>query len=148
VGTQPLFPFGFGLGYSSFELSDLVAGPASLGAGDTLAIALTVANTGARPGSTVVQVYVRDLEASVERPDKELKAFAKVQLDAGQAQVVQLTLDMRALAYFDDVHQAWVAEPGEFELLVGQSSADLPLRVRFSLAAPWREPIAPTAANP
>jgi beta-glucosidase len=139
AGTQPLFPFGFGLGYASFELSDLVA-PASLQPGETLSITTTVKNTSARAGSTVVQVYVRDLAASLERPDKELKAFAKVYLDAGQAQAVQLTLDMRSLAYFDDAQQAWVAEAGDFELLVGQSSADLPLRTRFALAAPWREP--------
>jgi beta-glucosidase len=92
-------------------------------------------------------VYVRDLEASLERPDKELKAFAKVHLDAGQVQAVQLTLDMRSLAYFDDAHKAWVAEPGEFELLVGQSSADLPLRTRFVLAAPWRDGIVSTGAD-
>jgi beta-glucosidase len=147
AGTQPLFPFGFGLGYSSFELSGLVVSPASLGPGETLAVALTVANTGSRAGSTVVQVYVRDLEASLDRPDKELKAFAKLHLEPGQAQAVQLTLDMRSLAYFDDVQQAWVAEPGEFELLVGQSSADLPLRTRFVLAAPWREDIVSTDAD-
>jgi beta-glucosidase len=139
AGTQPLFPFGFGLGYASFELSDLVA-PASLRPGETLSITTTVKNTSARAGSTVVQVYVRDRAASLERPDKELKAFAKVYLDAGQSQAVQLTLDMRSLAYFDDAQQAWIAEAGEFELLVGQSSADLPLRTRFALAALWREP--------
>jgi beta-glucosidase len=147
AGTQPLFPFGFGLGYASFELSDLVAAPASLRSGETLSIAVTVNNTSARAGSTVVQVYVRDLAASLERPDKELKAFAKVHLDAGQAQAVQLTLDMRSLAYFDDAQQAWVAEAGEFELLVGQSSADLPLRARFALAAPWTEPTGSTGTG-
>lgn len=139
AGTQPLFPFGFGLSYASFALRDLVATPASLPPGETLAITVTVKNTSARAGSTVVQAYVRDLAASVERPDKELKAFAKVTLAAGQTQAVQLTLDMRALAYFDPAQQAWVAEAGEFELLVGESSADLPLRTRFALAAPWRE---------
>ena len=139
AGTQPLFPFGFGLGYSSFELSDLVATPASLRPGETLSITVTVKNTSARAGSTVVQVYVRDPVAALERPDKELVAFAKVHLDAGQAQAVQLTLDMRSLAYFDDAQAAWVAEAGEFELLVGQSSADLPLRTHFALAAPWSE---------
>jgi beta-glucosidase len=139
AGTQPLFPFGFGLGYASFELLDLVTSPASLRPGETLSITVTVRNTSARAGSTVVQAYVRDLVASLERPDKELKAFAKVYLDAGQSQPVQLTLDMRSLAYFDDAQQAWVAESGEFELLVGQSSADLPLRTRFALAAPWSE---------
>jgi beta-glucosidase len=139
AGTRPLFPFGFGLGYASFELSDLVAGPARLRPGETLSITVTVKNTSARAGSTVVQAYVSDLVASLPRPEKELKAFAKVYLDAGQSQAVQLTLDMRSLAYFDDAQQAWVAEAGEFELLVGQSSADLPLRARFALAAPWSE---------
>jgi len=139
AGTRPLFPFGFGLSYASFELCDLVVTPASLPPGETLAITVTVKNTSARAGSTVLQAYVRDLAASVERPDKELKAFAKVYLDAGQTQAVPLTLDMRALAYFDDAQQAWIAEPGEFELLVGESSADLPLCTRFALAAPWRE---------
>jgi beta-glucosidase len=124
-----------------------VATPASLQPGETLSIAVAVRNTSARAGSTVVQVYVRDLAASLERPDKELKAFAKVHLDAGQARTVQLTLDMRALAYFDDAQQAWVAEAGEFELLVGQSSADLPLRTRFALAAPWRESTGSNAAD-
>jgi beta-glucosidase len=139
AGTRPLFPFGFGLSYASFELSDLVVQPAALQPGETLSIAVAVRNTSARQGSTVVQAYVRDLEARLERPDKELKAFAKVHLDAGQVKAVQLTLDMRALAYFDDEQRAWVAEAGEFEVLVGQSSAELPLRARFALAAPWRE---------
>ena len=138
-GVQPLFPFGFGLSYTSFDLSGLAAEPTSLRPGETLLVAVAVANTGSRAGSTVVQVYVRDLSSSLERPDKELKAFAKVHLAAGQATTVELTLDMRSLAYFDDAQQAWVAEAGEFELLVGQSSADLPLRARFALAAPWRE---------
>ena len=139
AGTRPLFPFGFGLSYASFELSDLVATPASLRPGEPLSITVVVKNTSARAGSTVVQVYVRDLVASVERPDKELEAFAKVYLDAGQAQAVRVALDMRSLAYFDDAQRAWVAEAGEFEVLVGQSSADVPLRARFTLAAPWRE---------
>jgi beta-glucosidase len=143
AGTQPLFPFGFGLSYASFALSDLAAQPARLAPGETLSISVTVANTSARAGSTVVQVYVRDLESSVERPAKQLAAFGKVHLAAGQSQTVQLTLDMRSLAFFDEAEAAWVAEPGEFELLVGQSSADLPLRARFALTAAWREPTRP-----
>jgi beta-glucosidase len=145
TGTRPLFPFGFGLGYSSFDLYGLVAEPATLRPGETVRIAVSVKNIGSRAGSTVVQAYVRDLESSLERPDKELKAFAKVHLDAGQATTVKLALDMRSLAYFDDVEQAWVAEAGEFEVLVGESSADLPLRVRFTLVAPWRATASPRA---
>jgi beta-glucosidase len=139
AGTQPLFPFGFGLSYASFELSDLAVTPARVSPGDTVSFTVEVKNTSTRAGSTVVQAYVRDLVASLERPDKELKAFAKVHLDAGQARTVQLTLDMRSLAYFDDAQEAWVAEAGDFELLVGQSSADLPLRARFALTALWKE---------
>jgi beta-glucosidase len=134
-----MFPFGFGLSYASFELSDLAVARARVSPGETVSIHVTVKNTSTRAGSTVVQVYVRDLVASLERPDKELKAFAKAHLDAGQARTVQLTLDMRSLAYFDDAQQAWVAEAGDFEVLVGQSSADLPLRARFALTAPWSE---------
>jgi len=139
AGTQPLFPFGFGLSYASFELSDLAVARARVSPGETVSIHVTVKNTSTRAGSTVVQAYVRDLVASLERPDKELKAFAKVHLDAGQARTVQLMLDMRSLAYFDDAQQAWIAEEGDFEVLVGQSSADLPLRARFALTAPWSE---------
>lgn len=139
AGTQPLFPFGFGLGYASFSLSDLVATPTSLSPGEPLSVTITVNNTSARAGSTVVQLYVRDLAASVDRPTKQLAAFTKVHLNAGQTHSVQLTLDMRSLAYFDDAQNAWVAEAGDFELLAGQSSADLPLRTRFTLTAPWRE---------
>jgi beta-glucosidase len=147
AGTQPLFPFGFGLSYASFELIDLVATPARLSPGETLSITVAVNNTSARAGSTVVQAYVRDLAASMERPDKELKAFAKVYLDAGQTQTVQLTLDMRSLAYFDDAQQAWVAEAGDFELLVGFSSADLALATRFALIAPWTEAARPVPSQ-
>ena len=146
AGTKPLFPFGFGLSYTSFRLSGLAVDPVRLAPGGQLACSLEVENTGARAGSTVVQAYVRDLESSVERPEKELRAFAKVHLEPGHRTTVKLALDMRALAFFDDRQQAWVAEPGEFELLVGESSADLPLRARFTLSEGWREPAGPAIA--
>jgi beta-glucosidase len=142
--TRPLFPFGFGLGYTSFRLSDLALEPARLEPGGTLGLSLTVENIGARAGSTVVQAYVCDLAASASRPEKELKAFAKVPLEAGHTATVKLSLDMRSLAFFDERKRAWVAEPGEFELLVGQSSADLPLRARFTLVDGWQEPVGPS----
>jgi beta-glucosidase len=141
--TRPLFPFGFGLSYAAFRLSGLALERSRIEPGGTVELSLTVENTGARAGSTVVQAYVRDLAASVERPEKELRAFAKVHLEAGRAERVKLSLGMRALAFFDERQQAWTAEAGDFELLVGQSSADLPLAARFSLTDTWREPLGP-----
>jgi beta-glucosidase len=111
--------------------------------GGTLECTLDIENPGPRAGSTVIQAYVRDLEASVERPVKELKGFAKVHLEAGGRTKVRLALDMRSLALFDDRQDAWCAEAGEFDLLVGQSSVDLPLRARFTLVEGWREPAGP-----
>ena len=85
--------------------------------------------------------YIGALAATVERPAKELKAFAKVRLEAGRATTVRLALDPRSLAYFDEAARAWVAEAGEFEVLVGESSAELPLAGRFRLTEGWREPV-------
>ena len=96
-------------------------------------VSVQVRNTGGRPGQTVVQLYVHDVESALERPWKELKAFGKVSLQPGETQTVTLPLDMRSLAYFDDRRRAWVADAGEFELLIGQSSADLPIRQTLRL---------------
>ena len=148
ASRRPLFPFGFGLSYTIFQLSDLTIDRTRLEPGGKLVCTLEVANTGRRAGSTVIQAYVRDLDASVERPSKELKGFAKVRLQAGRRTRVTLALDMRSLAYFDDRQSAWCAEPGEFELLVGQSSVDLPLRSRFVLVEGWREPAGPPIKSP
>ncbi|WP_425145080.1 glycoside hydrolase family 3 C-terminal domain-containing protein [Deinococcus sp.] len=137
AGTTPLFAFGFGLSYTSFELSDAHLSAPDIVAGGAATVTVTVRNTGERAGQTVVQLYVRDPQARLERPHKELKAFGKVTLHPGQAQTVTLTLDMRSLAYFDDSRNAWVAEAGTFELLIGQSSADLPITLHLALSADW-----------
>jgi len=84
-----------------------------------------------------VQLYVRDSRSSLARPEKELKGFAKVSLETGETRTVSLTLDMRALAYYDDARAAWLAEAGEFEVLVGASSADIRARAAFTLTADW-----------
>ena len=141
AGLMPLFPFGFGLSYTEFELGEPTVSAATLEPGDALAVTLPVRNSGSRAGQTVVQLYVRDPEARLDRPQKELKAFAKVALQPNEARDVRLTLDMRALAYFDDSRQAWVADAGDFELLMGTSSADLPRRATVRLAREWTEPI-------
>ncbi len=137
AGTQPLFPFGFGLSYTSFELSDAVLSTQTLAPGETAEVSLTVRNTGPSAGQTVVQLYVRDPESTLERPHKELKGFAKVSLPPGERREVTLELDMRSLAYFDDARAAWLAEAGEFEILIGTSSTDLPIKLRLSLTGAW-----------
>jgi beta-glucosidase len=137
AGTTPLFAFGHGLSYSRFELGALTLSTTTLAPGGTLQVALDVKNIGARRGHEVVQLYVHDRRASVERPQKELKAFAKVTLAPGQTQRVQLTLDMRSLAFFDEARAAWVAEAGEFELRVGASSVDIRQRAVVQLGADW-----------
>ena len=131
--VAPLFPFGFGLSYTSFTYSALTLSTRELAPGDTLDVALTITNTGQHPGQEVVQLYIRDAEASVQRPLKELKAFAKVRLEPGESQSVTLTLDRSALAYYDIVKRAWVAEAGAFEVLVGSSSQEIHARASFTL---------------
>jgi beta-glucosidase len=140
AGLQPLFPFGFGLSYTSFELGEPRLSADHLEPGGELTVTVPVRNTGDRAGQTVVQLYVRDPEARLERPDKELKGFANVWLQPNETQNVTITLDMRALAYFDDTRAAWVADAGDFDLLIGTSSVDLPHTARIRLAREWTEP--------
>lgn len=129
AGIAPLFPFGFGLSYTTFALDAFAARPD----GDGIAVTGTVRNTGDRAGSTVLQIYVGDPEASVSRPARELKAFAKLHLAPGEAQAVTLALTPRDLAFWDEGRHAWVAEPGRFDILGGFSAADLPGRASVTI---------------
>lgn len=120
AGVPARFPFGHGLGYTSFEWSDV-----SLeGEGTDVVVRATVTNTGPRPGSDVVQVYVRDVACSVPRPDKELKGFAKVHLEPGASQTVEIALDRRSFAVWDVATHSWMVDPGDFEVVVARSSTD------------------------
>jgi len=141
AGTTPLFPFGFGLSYTTFELTDAHLSDNQIAPGGGSSVSVQVRNTGERPGQTVVQLYVRDVETTLERPGKELKAFSKVSLRPGETQTVTLALDMRSLAYFDDRRNAWVADAGDFELLIGQSSDELPIRRTVRLESEWADPV-------
>ena len=123
------YPFGHGLSYTTFDVS----GVSVKRAGDGFKVSAAVKNTGSVPGAEVVQLYVSDVESSVERPVKELKGFEKVYLQPGESRKVQFTLDRRALSFFDADSHAWVAEPGEFRALVGTSSEDIREEVTFKL---------------
>jgi beta-glucosidase len=131
----PLFPFGFGLSYTTFSYSSLRLSVQQIGLDDTLQVSVDVTNTGEQAGKEVVQLYIRDVVASLQRPDKELKAFAKVHLEPGECKTVTLSLDRSALAYYDDLAHKWVAEAGEFEVLVGASSQDIRASATFALTA-------------
>jgi len=140
VKIAPLFPFGFGLSYTRFEAGPLRLDKAALAPGETLTASIEVRNVGDRAGYTVVQLYVRDEKASVARPEKELKGFAKVALAPRETTVVSLPVDMRALAFFDVVGKRWMAEAGEFTLLAGFSSAEIVGSASFVLMGDWRDP--------
>ncbi|TXR56083.1 glycoside hydrolase family 3 C-terminal domain-containing protein [Quadrisphaera setariae] len=122
------FPFGHGLTYTTFGYADLSVEVTGSGADAGLRVALTVTNTGDRAAAEVVQVYVSDPQAEVARPDSELKAFARVELEPGQSRTVSFELDARALSYWSPVQRRWVVEGGAFEVRVGSSSRDVRLR--------------------
>lgn len=134
-----LFPFGHGLSYTTFAYDNLRLSTQQLSPDDELTVSFDVTNTGTRVGQEVAQLYVRDEKSSLARPEKELKGFAKISLQPGETKTVTLKLGMRSLAYFDDAKIAWVAEAGNFEVLVGSSSADIRFRRVFSLNADWAE---------
>src|SRR5207249_6015973 len=114
----PLFPFGFGLSYTTFSYSPLWLSAQQISADDTFQVSVEVTNTGQRAGQEVVQLYVRDKQARLQRPEKELKAFAKVDLEPGERKTVTLSVVRDALAYYNGQAHEWVAEAGEFEVLV------------------------------
>lgn len=121
----PLFPFGFGLSYTSFTYDSLRLSADTITPDEGVTISIDITNTGKRAGQEVVQVYVHDVVASVLRPIKELKGFTKVSLSPGETKTVSLKLDRTAFAYWDDGQHIWAAEAGEFEILVGSSSQDI-----------------------
>ncbi len=132
-GIEPLFPFGFGMSYTSFDYGDVRSDSASITEPESyVAVEVRVANIGDRAGSDVVQVYARDLGSSVARPPKELVGFQKVHLDPGEEKSVAVDIRAEDLAFYDVSTHDWVIEPGEFELLVGRSSRDIKGTVQLS----------------
>jgi beta-glucosidase len=129
---EPLFPFGFGLSYTTFDYSDIKVTPV-IKQGENVKVSFKITNTGNRFGKEAAQVYVRDVKSSLVRPLKELKGFKKVELNPGESKQVEFQLDQRALSFYDPDQKQWVAEPGEFEILVGSSSRDIHLKARLTL---------------
>ncbi len=129
---QPLFPFGFGLSYTTFAYADLAIDPAEIGADGAATVRFTVTNAGKRAGDEVVQLYVRDLLASVARPVMELKKFRRVHLEPGAREEITFQLGRDDLRMLDkDLH--WTVEPGAFRVMVGASSKDIRLRGQLTV---------------
>jgi len=126
--VEPLFPFGYGLSYTTFEYTGMTLDKRSMRDTDTLQVQVTVKNTGSRPGKEIVQLYVKDAESSVHRPEKELKGFAKAELQPGEEKTVTFSLDKRAFAYYNVELKDWHVESGEFAICVGASSRGIALQ--------------------
>jgi beta-glucosidase len=130
LSIYPRYEFGYGLSYSTFEYSNLQMNKKQLKADDRIEVSVTIKNTGIYDGEEIVQLYLRDLVASVSRPVKELKDFQKISLKAGESKTVKFIIDKEKLSFFNNNLQ-WVAESGEFELMIGASSRDIRLREKF-----------------
>jgi beta-glucosidase len=131
---KPLYPFGFGLSYSTFRYFNLRTSSPTLARDGTLLVSVDVKNTGARAGEEVVQLYVKHAQSALEHPAQELRGFKRVALQPGETKSVQLPLAGRSLGYWNPATHGWVVEPGKLELRVGGSSADIRLKRTVNLA--------------
>jgi beta-glucosidase len=134
AAEAPMFPFGHGLTYTRFAYSDIAA-PEDARTGDNLEVSFTLANLGQRSGKETAQLYVRPRGPSVERPVKELKGFAKVELMPAESRRVSLTLSPRDFSFWSPEQNGWVVEPGSYDLLIGASAADIELQTTVRLTS-------------
>ena len=130
---KPLFPFGYGLSYTTFGYGKPSLSQTTMNADGQITLKIDVTNTGKRAGAEVVQFYIADLKSSLPRPAKELKGFKKVQLNPGETKTVEFTIDRSVLEFYNDATNQWTAEPGAFEAIIGASSADIKGKVKFEL---------------
>jgi beta-glucosidase len=132
TGKHPLFPFGFGLSYTTFSFSNLQV-PATAASGTTVSVTFDVTNTGSVAGAEVAQLYVSDPSARATRPERELKGFAKIRVAPGEIRHVTLNLDARAFSYWDEAAHKWTIDAGKFVIRVGDSSENTPLHADLIL---------------
>ena len=133
TNKEPLFPFGFGLSYTTFAYSNLKVNPARIGVAGEARVSVTVTNTGKRAGDEVVQLYIRDLVSSVTRPIMELKDFKRVSLAPGESKTVEFVITPDKLAFLD-LNMKSIVEPGWFDIMVGTSSVKYET-VKFEVVA-------------
>ncbi len=131
--VEPLFPFGHGLSYTTFDYGQLKISPGRIAVGKAVGVSVSVRNSGTRAGAEVAQLYLQQPPSRVDRPVKELKGFRRVMLQPGETQTVSFTLDKAAMSFYDSAVHDWVAEPGRFTVLVGASSRDIRAKGEFEL---------------
>jgi beta-glucosidase len=131
--VKPLFPFGYGLSYTTFKYGNLNVTPSSFSGDDPVTVSFDVTNTGQREGAEIGEVYVSDGHSKIERPVKELKGFGKVDLQPGETKTITVKLNRRAFSYYDVAKKGWAATPGDFGILVGSSSAKIELNGKVTL---------------
>lgn len=132
IPNDPLYPFGYGLSYTSFEYSNLVLDKTKFKTNETIKIKMKITNTGKRDGEEIVQLYLRDLAASISRPVKELKGYKKVMVPAGQSTEITFDITSQDLAFWNK-DLIFTTEPGEFDVMIGASSADIRLKATIEL---------------
>jgi len=125
---EPLFPFGYGLSYTTFNYENLKLNKEKFSKNDTVTVSVDIVNTGNRSGAEIIQLYVQDIESSNDRPPKELKLFEKVKLEPNERKTVELNLNFGDFSFYDDTTHSWVVEPGTFNILLGSSSRDIHLQ--------------------
>ncbi|NJK97247.1 MAG: hypothetical protein HC905_22140 [Bacteroidales bacterium] len=130
--VAPLYPFGYGLSYTTFEYGQMRVQP-NAKTGSKVKVSFEVKNTGTMEGKEISQIYVRDVESSVERPLKELKSFTKTALAPGESKVIVVELNEKAFQFYHPEQRKWLTEPGKFEILVGSSSMDIRLTSEVEL---------------
>jgi beta-glucosidase len=133
LNGEPLFPFGHGLSYTTFQYDHLKLSAQKIPADGQISISVDVKNTGQRAGDEVVQLYVHQVKSSVKVPAKELRGFRRISLQPGETKTVTLALPAAQLAFWDETKHGFVVEPGEFEALVGASSTDIRLKQRVEV---------------
>lgn len=133
ASVKPLFPFGFGLSYSSFSFSELRVTPSSIASGSSVTASFNVQNTGKIEATDVAELYISDPSARAKRPAEELKGFEKIELKPGESKHVEIQLDKRSFAYWSEIRHDWVIDAGKFIVSVGDSSESLPLHAELTL---------------
>lgn len=137
---KPLYPFGYGLSYTCFEYSDIKLSNEKINAEDNSTVTCTVKNTGKLDGKEIVQLYIKEKEPTIPRPEKELKGFIKLDLKAGESKTISFTLDKRSFAYWDTDIKDWYVNSGCFEILIGASSEDIRVSAYIDVVNPKQKP--------